>query len=100
MDCNIPLNLHLQIRKIRNIEVWKSDLLPLIIGGQKLPSTPIDAFRAQLQEYDQDSDYTIFSSWLGAFVSGVAKEGQAEGTFEEHIKAAVSSSRNLKSTLK
>jgi len=82
----------LQIRKIRNIEIWRSDLLSLINGRQKIPSTPINAFGAQLQEYDQDRDYTIFSSWLGAFVSGEAKEGRAEGTFEEHTKAAVSAS--------
>jgi hypothetical protein len=94
MDSNLPLDLHLQVRKIQNIEVWKSDLLPLINGQQKIPSTPINAFGAQLQEYDQDRDYTIFSSWLGAFTSGQAKEGWAEGTFKEHMKAAVSASRN------
>jgi hypothetical protein len=89
MDSNIPPDLHLQVRKIRNIEVWKCDLLPLINGQQKIPSTPINAFGAQLQEYDQDRDYTIFSSWLGAFASGQIKEGWAEGTFKEHMKAAV-----------
>ena len=91
MDVDIPPDLHLQVRKIRNIEVWKSDLLPLIIGGRKIPSTPIDAFGAQLQQHDQHhDDYTIFSSWLGALVSGKAHEGIGDGTIEEHIKAAVS----------
>jgi len=60
----------------------------------KNPSTPINAFGAQLQEYDQDWDYTIFSLWLGAFASGQVKEGWAEGTFKEHMEAAVSASRN------
>jgi len=56
----------------------------------KLPSTIVNAFGAQLQEYDQDNgDYTIFSSWIPALVTGEAKEGSGEGTLEEHIKAAV-----------
>jgi len=46
------------------------------------------------QENQNDCDYTIFSSWIGAFVSGAANEGQAEGTIEEHIKAAVSVGAN------
>jgi hypothetical protein len=91
MNVEIPPDLHFQDRKIQNIEVWRSDLLPLIIGGQKIPSIPINAFGAQLQEFDQGNrDYTIFSSWIGTFVSGDAKEGSAEGTIREHIKAAVS----------
>ena len=46
MNINIPLNLHLQVRKIRNIKVWKSDLLPLIVGEKKIPSVPINAYGA------------------------------------------------------
>ena len=98
MDSNIPPDLHLQVRKIRNIEVWKCNLLPLINGQQKIPGTPINVFGAQLQEYHQDWDYTIFSSWLGAFASGQIKEGWAEGTFKEHMKAAMSASRNTGET--
>ena len=91
MNVEIPPDLHLQVHKIWNIEVWRSDLLPLIIGGQKIPSIPINALGAQLQEFDQGNhDYTIFSSWIGTFVSGDAKEGSAEGTIGEYIKAAVS----------
>ena len=48
MDADLPPDLDLQVRKIRNIEVWKSDLLPLIVGKQKIPSTPINVFGAQL----------------------------------------------------
>jgi len=67
MNVDLPPDLHLQVRKIQNIEVWWSDLLPLILGRQKFPSTPINAFGAQLQDLDQGNwDYTIFSSWLGA----------------------------------
>lgn len=32
----------------------------------------------------------IFSSWLGALISGFVKEGEGEGTIEDHIAAAVS----------
>jgi hypothetical protein len=91
MEINVPPDLHLQVRQIRNIQLWRSDLLPLIVGKQKIPSVPINAFGAYLQQENQNNcDYTIFSSWIGAFVSGAANEGQAEGTIEEHIKAAVS----------
>jgi hypothetical protein len=76
MDVNIPQDSHLQIRKIRHIEIWSSDLASLISGEKKILSTPINAFGAQLQVYDQGShDYIIFSSWIGAFISGEAQEG-------------------------
>ena len=64
MDIIIPPDLHLQVRKIRNIEVWKSDLLPLIVGGEKIPSTPINAYCALLQDSAEGCpNYIIFSSW-------------------------------------
>ena len=93
MNVNLLPDLHLEVRRIRNIEVWRSDLLPLIVGRQKIPSIPINAFGAQLQDLDQggDQDYIIFSSWLGGLISGEWPEGWAEGTIEEHIKVAVSS---------
>ena len=81
MKVDIPPDLHLQVHQIRNIQLWKSDLLPLIAGKQKIPNVPINAFGAYLQQENQnDCEYTIFSSWIGAFVSGAANEGQAEGT--------------------
>jgi hypothetical protein len=95
MNINIPLNLHLQVRKIRNIEVWKSDLLPLIVGEKKIPSVPINAYGALLQDSTEQCDYIIFSSWLAALVTGVAKEGAGEGTVEGHIRAAVSKQQFL-----
>lgn len=91
MDIKLPEDLHLQVCKIRNIEVWHSDILPLHESGVKIPSTALDAYGAQFQQLDEDKgDYTIFSSWIGAFLSGIAKERKAEGTIEEHIRAAVS----------
>ena len=51
--------------------------------NKKLPSAPINAFGAYLQKENQnDCDYTIFSSWIGAFVSSTANEGQVEGTIK------------------
>ena len=91
MDIKIPDNLHLQVRKIRNIEVWKSDLIPLMEDGIKIQSVAINAYGAALQESaGVGGDFVIFSSWLPALVSGAAKEGAGEGTVEKHILAAVS----------
>jgi hypothetical protein len=87
----VPPDLHLQVRKIRNIEIWRSDLLPLIVGNKKIPSTPINAFGAQLQELEGGAtDFIIFSSWLGALAGGMAAEGPVNGTIKEYIKVAVS----------
>lgn len=90
-ELNLPPDIHLQTRKIRNIEVGKSDLLPLILGKKKIPSTPINAYGALLQECEGGtSDFIIFSSWLPALIGGWAKEGPANGTIKEHIEVAVS----------
>jgi hypothetical protein len=91
MEIEIPDNLHLQIRKIRNIEVWRSDLIPLMMDGVKIQSVAVNAYGAVLQESaGLDGDFIIFSSWLPALVSGAAKEGAGEGTVKIHIEAAVS----------
>jgi hypothetical protein len=50
MEIKIPDNLHLQIRKIRNIEVWRSDLIPLMMDGVKIQSVAVNAYGAVLQE--------------------------------------------------
>src|ERR1700691_1524706 len=64
MDIIVPPDLYLQVRKIRNIEVWKSNLLPLIVGGEKIPSTPINAYCELLQDSAEGCpNYIIFSSW-------------------------------------
>ena len=51
-ELNLPLDIHLQIHKIWNIEVGKSNLLPLILGDKKIPSTPINAYSMYLQEIE------------------------------------------------
>ena len=91
-ELNLPLDIHLQIRKIWNIEVGKSDFLPLILGDKKIPSMPINAYSAYLQEIKGGtSEFIIFSSWHPALIAGWAKEGPANGTIKEHIGVAVSS---------
>ena len=91
-ELNLPSDIHLQICKIQNIEVGKSDLLSLILGNKKTPSTPINAYGAYLQEIEGGtSDFIIFSSWLPALIAGWAKEGPTNGTINEHIEVAVSS---------
>ena len=91
-ELNLPLDIHLQICKIRNIEVGKSDLLPLILGDKKIPRTPINAYGTYLQEIEGGtSEFIIFSSWLPALIVGWAKEGPANRTIKEHIEVAVSS---------
>ena len=91
-ELNLPSDIHLQIHKIWNIEVGKSDLLPLILGDKKIPSTPINAYSVYLQEIKGGtSEFIIFSSWLPALIAGWAKEGPANRTIKEHIEVAVSS---------
>ena len=76
MDIKIPDNLHLQVRKIWNIEVWRSDLIPFMKDGIKIHSVAVNAYGAVLQESaGVGGDFIIFSSWLPALISGMAKEG-------------------------
>jgi hypothetical protein len=91
MEIDIPDNLHLQVRKIRNIEVWRSDLLPLMMERTKIPSTAINAYGASLQQSaGPDADFVIFSSWFPALAGGTATEGVGEGSIKIHVDAAVS----------
>lgn len=92
MDVDLPADLHLQVRKIRNIEIWRSDLLPFIESRRKIPSGPINAYGARVQQLDgENATYTIFSSWIAALAEGTAKEkGPGMFSIEEHINAAVS----------
>ena len=64
--------------------------MPLIYKDKKIPSIPINAFGAWLQEQEAPLNFTIFSSWLAALIRGGAKEGAVNGTVEEHIAAAMS----------
>jgi hypothetical protein len=84
------------IRQIRNIQVCRADLEPLLPQAErKFPSTTINAFGAYLQQVLNDAaesttDPIIFSSWLGPIASGNIKDGGNEGSFEQHVMAAVS----------
>jgi hypothetical protein len=80
MEIDIPDSLHLQVCKIRDIEVWKSDLLPLMMHDGCHKNSEHYNYGAILQENaGGDSDFVIFSSWLPALVSGTATEGVGEG---------------------
>jgi hypothetical protein len=55
----------------------------------------INTFGAHLQKVldnapDGIDDSAIFSSWFGPMVTGTVKDGGIEGSFEEHVLAAVS----------
>jgi len=85
-------------RYIRNIQVVRSDLLPLIAETSKekcIPSTTINAFGATIQESFENSnlgsDFCIFSSWLAAISDGKVSESERKniGTFRDHVKQAV-----------
>jgi hypothetical protein len=84
------------IRQIRNIQVCRADLEPLLPQvKKKLPSTTINAYGAYLQQVldeapESTTDPIIFSSWLGPIASGKIKDGGNEGSFEQHVIAAVS----------
>jgi hypothetical protein len=84
------------IRQIRNIQICRQDLEPLLPDKQmKIPSSLINAFGAYLQKVLDDApdgidDPAIFSSWLGPIVTGTIKDGGIEGSFNEHVLAAVS----------
>jgi hypothetical protein len=85
-----------QIRQIRNIQICRLDLEPLLPKvKQKLPSTTINAFAAHLQKViDVDpaekNQPSILSSWLGPLATGEVKDGGIEGSFQAHVMAAVS----------
>ena len=73
------LNQH--IRQIRNIQICRQDLEPLVPNQRmKIPSSLINAFGAHLQKVLDDApdgidDPAIFSSWLGPMVTGTVKDG-------------------------
>jgi hypothetical protein len=60
----------------------------------KIPSSLINVYGAHLQNVLDDApdgidDPAIFSSWLGPLVTGTIRDGGIEGSFEEHVSAAV-----------
>jgi hypothetical protein len=83
------------IRKIRNIEICSDDLLPLIEEKAKIPGTTINAFGAILQQKADEhgmGDWCIFTSLLGPLVMGEVGPKGAQGSVEDHIRAAVRAS--------
>ena len=90
---NSVLNSH--IRQIRNIQIIRKDLEPLLPGVKiKFPSTTINTYGAFTQQVEQNladstGDFTIFSSWLGPLATGKIKDGRVEGSFIEHVIAAI-----------
>ena len=86
-------------RQIRNIQVSQADLEPLLPEmKKKLPSTTINAYGAYLQQVldtapNDSTDPIIFSSWLGPIASGKIRDGGIEGSFEQHVMAAVGLSK-------
>jgi hypothetical protein len=85
-------------RYIRNIQIVRKDLLPLIAETSKekrVPSTTINAFGATIQESFEKSnlgsDFCIFSSWLAVLSSGKVSESEKKsiGTIHDHVMQAV-----------
>jgi hypothetical protein len=82
------------IQQIRNIQITRQDLEPLLPGESKFPSTTINAYGAFTQQMEQQlsttaDNFVIFSSWLGPIATGTIKDGGNEGSFEGHVLAAV-----------
>src|SRR6266436_5912838 len=87
-------------RSIRNIQIVRQDLLPLVAESNKdkrLPSTTINAFGASIQDSfdnsDEGADFCIFSSWLAVLADGKATENDEKtvGAFRDHVMQAVRS---------
>lgn len=54
MSVQLLKNLAREVRQIRDIEIWHSDLLPLINTGTKIPSSALNAYTAQFQQLDKE----------------------------------------------
>jgi hypothetical protein len=87
-------------RSIRNIQIVRKDLFPLVAESNKekrLPSATINAFGATVQDLfdnsDEGADFCIFSSWLAALADGKLTENDEKnvGAFGDHVMQAVRS---------
>ena len=87
-------------RSIRNIQIVRQDLFPLVAKSNKdkrLPSATINAFGASIQDLfddsDEGADFCIFSSWLAVLADGKVSESDEKlvGTFGDHVMQAVRS---------
>ena len=88
---------------IRNIQIVRQDLFPLIAKNNKdkrLPSATINAFGATIQDLfdssNQGADFCIFSSWLAVLADGKVSEKDEKnvGTFGDHVMHAVCSQQH------
>ncbi|KAH7911457.1 hypothetical protein BJ138DRAFT_1126007 [Hygrophoropsis aurantiaca] len=79
-----------QIRCIRNVQLHYSDLIPLIEGEQKLPSSTLNAYGIALRNSSKHASCAIFSSWFGPLSAGKIPARLAEGSIEEHMLIACS----------
>ncbi|KAH7906443.1 hypothetical protein BJ138DRAFT_1094126 [Hygrophoropsis aurantiaca] len=78
-----------QKRHIRNVQLFYSDLVPLIEKGHKLPSATIDAYGIVLRDVNlKENNCAIFSSWFAPLATEKTPSRMAEGTIEEHILVA------------
>jgi hypothetical protein len=85
---------------IRNIQIVRQDLFPLVAEnnkGKRLPSTTINAFGASIQDQfnssDEGADFCVFSSWLAVLADGKVgeKDEKNVGAFGDHVMQAVRS---------
>jgi hypothetical protein len=99
-DMPVSAELDSHTRSIRNIQIVRQDLFPLVAESNKdkrLPSATINAFGARIQELfdgsdaSEGADFCIFSSWLAVLADGKVSENDEKnvGTFGDHVMQAV-----------
>ena len=85
-------------RSIRNIQIVRQDLFPLVAESNRdkhLLSATINAFGATIQDLfdgsDEGADFCIFSSWLAVLADRKVSENDEKnvGTFGDHVMQAV-----------
>jgi hypothetical protein len=84
--------LDTQLHQIRNIQIVRKDLLPLVAENdedKKLFGSSINAYGAHIQAKAGNADFCIFSSLLTVLTDEKDTSCGNIGTFEEHVFAAV-----------
>ncbi|EMD33802.1 hypothetical protein CERSUDRAFT_76503 [Gelatoporia subvermispora B] len=81
-----------RVRQIRDIQVARSDLDPLLLGkSDEICGTVLNAYGAALQlaaEESGNADFCIFSSWMPDLVNGLRQENAFVGSLRGHIDFA------------
>jgi hypothetical protein len=97
-DTSAVLDSH--THSIRNIQIVRRDLFPLVVENNKdkrLPSMTINTFGASIQDLfdssDEGADFCDFSSWLAVLTDGKVgeKDEKNVGAFGDHVMQAVRS---------